>query len=308
MRMRIGNLLLLALPLVSLAELGAHRHYRHSAPTQEDWQRLGPEVAAMQRRGDWVTVEPHWADPLLRQQLGDNALPIDILARADDETLARVLEVSFGDAKGKHFEGWPERERRSSGPFLIRALDNPHPETARMRLIDRVTPEWLSMTEGSAGDPLVCTFTSNARATAGNLGGDPTFGPRRFACPSGEPYLVTVTTIDDELFAPRRCIWAHPSPRGPITLRFRNVWLGIKLVGHAGLPWLLARDGAGTPIHLTAEFEGSPIGQVVVEDTQGWMRFEWSTESHRDQRGDLELVVSSAEPRNRRFCFTLESR
>jgi hypothetical protein len=177
-----------------------------------------------------------------------------------------------------------------------------------MRLIERVAPQWLSVTEGPTGDPHVCTYTTTARATAGNLPGEPTFGPRRFACPSGEPYLVTVTTIDDEQFAPRRCIWAHPSPIGPITLKFRDVWLGEKLVGHAGLPWLLSRDGAGTPIHLAAEFEGRPIGHVVVEDTQGFTRFEWSTTAHRDQRGDLELVVSSAESRNRRFCFTLESR
>ncbi len=306
--MRIGTFLLLALPLVSVAELWAHRHYRRAAPTGDDWQRLEPELLAMHRPKDLVTVAPRWADPLLRQLLGDKIMPIEILARADDETLERVIEVSFGSARARRFESWRERERRSTGPFVVRALENPHAETARMRLIDRVAPPWLQVSEGPVGDPQACSYTTIARVSAGNLGGEPTFGARRFACPSGEPYLVTVTTIDDQQFEPRRCIWAHPSPRGPITLRFRDVWLGQKLVGHAGLPWLLSRDGAGTPIHLRAEFEGSPIGTVVVEDTQGWMRFEWSTLAHRDQRGDLELVVSSAEARNRRFCFTLESR
>jgi hypothetical protein len=306
--MRFATVLLLALPLVPLAELWAHRHFRAVAPNSEDWPRLEPEIAAMARPGDLITVVPRWADPLLRQTLGDRLMPIEVLGRADDDTLGRVIEVSFGGSKTKDFSNWREHERKTSGPFLIRVLDNPQLETARMRLIDRVNPNQLVVFEGPAGDPHACTYTTVALATAGNLGGDPTFGASRFACPSGQPHLAAVTTIDDQNFAPRRCIWAHPSALGPMTLVFRDVWLGQKLVGHAGLPWLLSRDGAGTPIHLTARFENTPIGSVVIEDTEGWKRFEWSTIGHRDQRGDLELVVSSELAQNRRFCFTLESR
>jgi hypothetical protein len=306
--MRIGTLLLLTLPLLSIGELWAHRYYRSFAPTSEDWQNLEQVIDPLFRPSDLVTVAPHWADPLLRQQLGEKLMPIELLARADDETLERVIAVSFDNAKAKGFDDWRERERRQSGPFLVQVLENPRPEKARMRLIDRIQPEFLQVFEGPAGDPHRCTYTAVGRASSGGLGGEPTFGPRRFACPSGEPHLVTVTTIDDQDFAPRRCIWAYPSSYGPMTLQFRDVWLGQKLVGHAGLPWLLARDGAGTPIHITARFEGASIGSAVLIDTQGWIRFEWSTLAHRDQRGDLELVVASERPQARRFCFTLESR
>jgi hypothetical protein len=306
--MRIGTVLLLALPLVSLAELWAHRHFRSVAPTSEDWQRLEPEVIQLYRPNDLVTVTPHWADPLLRQLLGDRLMPIEVLARADDETLERVIVVSFGAAKDEQFAHWRERDHRASGPFQISLRENPQLETARMRLLDRVHPGMLQVFEGSAGDPHACSYTTIGRVSTGGLGGDPTLPANRFACPSGEPHLVAITTIDDQAFLPRRCIWAHPSALGPLTLVFRDVWLGQKLVGHAGLPWLLSRDGAGTPIRLSARFEGTPVGNVVIEDTQGWTRFEWSTLTHRDQRGDLELVVSSEQAQNRRFCFTLESR
>lgn len=306
--MRIGTILLLALPLVSLGELWAHRHFRRVAPGTDDWQRIEGDVAPLYRPADLVTIAPHWADPLLRQVLGDRMMPIDVLARADDDAIGRVIELSFGGARPQTFATWPEIERRQSGPFTIRVLDNPHRETPRMRLIERIRPGSLRVFEGPSGDPKICSYTSIGRVTAGGLGGNPTFVAQRFACPSGEPHLVAVTTIDDQDFAPRRCIWAHPSAAGPMTLIFRDVWLGDKLVGHAGLPWLLSRDGAGTALHLDARFEGNSIGKVVVVDTDGWIRFEWPTVKYRDKRGELELVISSEQAQNRRFCFTLESR
>lgn len=300
--------LLLALPIVSLLELGAHLHFRRSGPSVEDWQQLKSVIVALYGPNTLVTSAPRWTDPLLRQALGDELLPLDLLARADDDTLERAIEISVGDARDSEFADWIERSQRRHGPFSIRVLDNPRFEPVRLRLLDRVEPSSLAVWQADRNTERVCPFTSSARVTTGGLGGDPTLPARRFACPSGEPYLVGVTTIDDEHFAPRRCIWAHPSPNGATILRFSEVWLGRKLVGHAGLPWLISRDGIGTPVKLEARFEGTPIGQVTVEDTSGWIRFEWSTQEQRDRRGELELAVSSEQARNRRFCFTLEAR
>lgn len=306
--MKLATLLLLALPLVSLTELAAHRYFRACAPSRADWQRLASEIAGLRRSGDLITSAPNWTDPLLRQALGQEPMPIDQLARADDDGLERVVEISVRGHRDPAFTSWRELTRRSIGPFRILVLGNPHPDPARQRLIDRVAPSLLEVSEGERGNRRVCAFTDSARVTAGGLGGDPTLPARRFACPSGEPYLVAVTTIDDESFRPRRCIWAHPTPRGPITLRFKEVWLGQRLVGHAGLPWLISRDGAGTPIHVAVRFEGESIGAVDVQDQQGWTRFEWPTAKLSDKRGELEVVVSSESAQNRRFCFTLESR
>lgn len=306
--MKLGTLLLLALPLASLAEWAAHRFFLGCAPTQDDWQRLAPKVASIRRTGDLVTSAPDWTDPLLRQALGQDLVPIELLARADNDSLERVVEVSFGGHRTPEFTGWRELALHPSGPFQIRELANPRLERVRMRLIDRVVPELLEVAEGEHAHRRSCPFLESGRVTAGGLGGDPTFPSRRFACHSGEPYLVAVTTIDDERFRPRRCIWAHPTPRGALSLRFRDVLMGELLVGHAGLPWLISRDGVGTPIHMAARFEGESIGVVTIEDQQGWTRFQWLTHAHRDKRGELELVVSSESPQNRRFCFTLESR
>jgi hypothetical protein len=306
--MRLSSILLLALPFLSAVEFWSHKHFRTVAPREADWQALEPAIASMYRTADLVHIVPAWADPLLRQTLGESRMPLSVLGRADDDTLPRVIAVSFDGASDSAFAAWPERERHQVGPFQIRILDNPKLEVARMRLIDRVAPTTLQVFEGPPGDPHTCSFTKSAAVSAGGLGGNPTLAARRFACPSGEPHVVAVTTIDDERFAPRRCIWAHPSAIGPMTLLFRDVWLGQKLVGHAGLPWLISRDGVGTPIHLDVRFEGIHVGSVVVEDTEGWKRFEWPTIAEQDRRGDLEVVISTAEPQNRRLCFTLESR
>lgn len=278
------------------------------APNAEDWRRAKSEIVALCQPGALITSAPRWTDPLLRQAMGAELMPIELLARADNDNLEQVVEISFGGSKDGEFMTWPEQRRLKTGPFLVRVLANPRPEPAKTRLLDRVAPGSLEVAEGDANHERGCPYTSTGRASAGGLGGDPALPPERFACPSGEPYLVAVTTIDDEHFKPRRCIWAHLSPNGPLKLRFREVRLGAKLVGHAGLPWLISRDGVGTDIGLAVKFQGAPVGQVAVKDTAGWMRFEWSTAALGDEQGELEVIVSSERFQNRRFCFTLESR
>jgi hypothetical protein len=143
--------------------------------------------------------------------------------------------------------------------------------------------------------------------TAGNLGGDPGSPRKRFSCPGGGFHWVGVTIIDDEQYRPRRCIWAPPSVLGPVILHFRAVPFGRKLVGHAGAPWLMVRDGVGPPISLTASTHGSELGAVAAKDTDGWIRFEWDTERLNDVVADLDLKIAQVHS-EQRFCFTLEAR
>jgi hypothetical protein len=293
---------------LALAELAAHEFFRRSAPDERDWALLEPTVKTLYRPGTWVTVVPEWADPLLRFQLGDGYFPLDTMARSDDDGLERAIVVSFLGQESHELWRWELKHREVVGPFTVKVFENPHPEHAKVRLIEHVSPPALEVFDGHPGDPKVCFFTNRARISTGGLGGDPTLPASRYVCPSGERYGVAVTTIDDERFRPRRCIWAHPSPSGPLTLIFHDIPLGKKIVGHAGLPWLISRDGVGTPIEITARLDGERLGRHVVVDQKGYERFEWDTHLHDNQQADLELVISTERAENRRLCFTMETR
>jgi hypothetical protein len=306
--MRVGAWLLCLLPVVALVELGAHEFFRNRAPNEREWAELEPKVKALYQPGTWVTVVPTWADPLLRFQMGSEFFPLDVIARADDDGLDRAIVVSFMGQRNNSLWRWALKHSEKVGPFSLEVFENPHPEHAKARLIQQIKPPYLEVFDGQPGDPKVCVYTEHARVSTGGLGGNPTLPASRFVCPSGEPFGVAVTTIDDEQFRPRRCIWAHPSPNGPLTLVFHDVPLGKKIVGHAGLPWLISRDGGGSPIELIARLDGVRLGRYVVVDQEGFQRFEWDTRLRDNQQADLELTVTTENAQNRRLCFTLETR
>lgn len=306
--MRVGSWLLLLLPLLAMTELWAHERARQQAPTVEQWEALAPRLKAIHRPGDLLTVAPRWAEPLLRYQLGDKYFPLEHLGRTDSDALKRVIVVTFMGQEDHEFWRWKATQTLEFGPFVVTTYENPQPEVPIARLIDRIEPKYLEVFDGQPGDPKVCGYTRQARVSTGGLGGEPTLPAARFQCPSGEPHLVGITTIDDENFRPKRCIYAHPSKNGPLSLLFHDVPLGKKLVGYAGLPWLISRDGAGTPIELTAYLDGVSLERYVVIDQAGFRRFEWNTRSKENQQADLLLTITTANPDNRRLCFTLESR
>jgi hypothetical protein len=306
--MRVGIWLLAFLPIIAIGEMGAHEFFRSRAPSEQEWELLEPKVRELYQPGTWVTVSPKWAEPLLRFHLGEPYFPLPLIARSDDDTLSRAILISFLGQENNELWRWERKQRETVGPFTLQVLENPHPETAKYRLIEHINPASLDVFDGPSGDPKVCAYTKHARVTTGGLGGNPTLSESRFVCPEGEPYGVAVTTIDDEAFRPRRCIFAHPSPNGPLSLVFRDVPIGKKIVGFAGLPWLISRDGVGSPIELTVKLEGERLGRHVVIDQKGYERFEWDTRGFNLRTVSLEVLITTERAQNRRLCFNLETR
>jgi len=295
-------------PFLGIAELVAHFAFARCAPDSADWAALRPAIEALHQPGDLVVVAPGWADPLLRRSLGDTLLPLDVVARADNDGFTRALEVSFGGARSRELESWHEGQHAGVGPFTVRILNNPHPSVALWSLLDHAEPPDLEVSVVRGRSYVRCAYTTMAMPVAGGLGGDPTLPAQRYVCLGGVPFVVATTIIDDERYLPRRCLWAHPNRFGPLRLLFHQVPLGHKLVGHAGFPWLLSRDGAGIPVTITASVDGRLLGSVEVRDIQGWVRFEWPTTYLAGRSSGLELRVESTEVNDQRLCFTLESR
>jgi hypothetical protein len=305
---RLGKLwLILAVGLVALGETAAHFVFRNRAPSPQDWQALKSQLTPLHQSGDLVAVAPAWGEPLARLALGDAMMPLSMVARADDADFPRALQISFFGHKREELSRWPEVRRDKLGPFTISILNNPNWHAARYQFIDHVESTSLSVSVAHNGIDEVCPFSDSAPMSAGNLGGDPTSPRVRFNCPGGSFHWVGVTIIDDERYGPRRCIWAPPNSVGPIVLRFRQVPLGKKLIGHAGAPWLMVRDGVGPPISLSVAGSRGILGSIAAKDTDGWIRFEWDTRNLENTTSDLQLAVVGTAHLEQRFCFTLES-
>jgi len=252
-------------------------------------------------------VAPSWSEPLARETLGAALLPMSMVARAGDDPFARVIEI---DILGQHdaaFAQWPVVRRESAGKFELLVRRNPSWQRVYYDALQQVEPSSMSVSIARAGGELSCGYSDVAPMAAGNLGGDPTSPHARFSCPGGGIHWVGITIIDDEQYRPRRCIWAPSSTLGEVVLRLRRVPFKSRLVGHAGAPWLMVRDGAGPAISVTATAAGGPVGSVAAKDTDGWIRFEWNTQSLANSTSDLELRIAQTR-REQRFCFTLEVR
>ena len=303
-----SNWLIVVLVACALSETGAHWYFKNRAPTQQQWRSLVPKVAAMYHPNDCIVIAPRWGEPLARAALGDGLMPVEKVARADNESCERVIQIGFLGQSEASIVNWAQTARHAAEPFVISLRINPSWKSSRYSFIDHLDRDSLSVTVLRGGSPEACSFRDDAPSSAGGLGGDPTSPHRRFNCPGGSFHWVGITIIDDEHYFPRRCFWAPPSRVGPVMLRFNRVMLGRKLVGHAGGPWLMVRDGIGPPVKLSASINQQSIGQALLKDTAGWVRFEWDTQAFENTAAEVSLTVEGTPNVEQRFCFTLDAR
>jgi len=302
-----GRLALIGVCAVALVETALHFVFRDRAPTKQQWHEVSSRIAALYQRGDLVVVAPSWGEPMARETLGDSIMPLSAVARAGDDAFARVLEVGILGQKRTEFSQWPALRHETFGKFELSIRHNPSWQQVRFDAVEHVDQASLTVSMQRPNGEEPCQFSDTAPMRAGNLGGDPTSPRSRFSCPGGGIHWVGVTIIDDEQYRPRRCIWAPSSTLGSVVLRFRQVPFGTRLVGHAGAPWLMVRDGVGPPIAVTATTAGGVIGAIGAKDTDGWIRFEWNTDRLQNSVSDLELRIAQT-PSEQRFCFALEAR
>lgn len=297
----------LLVPLLGLGELAAHYHFAARAPGSDEWSALAPAVAAFRRNAELVIAAPSWADPLARASLGESLMPLRDVARPDDTRYARAIEISLLGQHAPELAGWTELERRSVGRFTLRKLDNPRSAAVLFDFVDAIGPGRVDAREGEESAERECRWSDRARVVTGGLPGPLTFPSRRFVCSGSEEQFVGVTVLDDQNYRPRRCIWAHPPASGALRVVFHGVPLGKSLYGYAGLTYLLTRDGAGTPVELSALIEGERVGRMVHRDESGWEHFEFPVGTHRGTV-DVTFEVKSASASNRGFCFAADSR
>ncbi len=306
--MGLWRYLWLAVPVAGLVELGAHWAFARRAPTVASWEAARNPLLELRRGSELIVVAPHWAEPMARHAFGDALMPLRDVARPDESATPRAVEVAILGQGAPELAGWRLVEERKAGSFRFRVLDNPSPQKVLFDFVDHVGADRASAFVRTGETRSPCPWDPAARVSNGGLGGNPTFPVQRFDCAGGEYFFVGVTVIDDDHeYRPRRCIWAHPPEAGSTLVRFERVPLGRVIRGYGMLPWLIHRDGTGSPVRMEVRVGGRSIGRFVHEDAEGWKQFELPTGA-AGQVTDVEFEVSSERAQNRHFCFQADTR
>ena len=304
-RVRKG-LLWLLLPGLGVAELAAHVWFSARAPRESEWRELSRAVLREKRPGEPLVVAPGWAEPFAREAFGDRAFPLDELARSDDATFTRLLEVSALGARYEPARSWRVVSEAEHGRFTLRVLENPAPLRVRYRFIEHVNPRELTVALVAGTQVVPCEYSEQAPVAAGGLHGEVAFPRERFVCGAG-PAFVGVTVIDDQRYEPRRCIWAAPPPGFTLRLVFSGVPLGSALRGFGGLSYFLFRDSDAPPVTLDIASEGVRLGSYVHQDAGGFHPFRLATSASAGRTANVELALHAGQAPQRDFCFTLEA-
>jgi hypothetical protein len=302
-------LLVLGTAGLGAVELTGHFYFSRAAPSTAEWAALEPVVRPLLAPDTLVVVSPPWAEPLARQALGDAAMPLAHVARADDSRFERAFEISILGQSAPELASWQLQQQRTVGRFQLRSWQNPAPAHVLYDFLEHLQPPELSVWVQHGTQRHDCSF-GPAAVSNGDLHGHPTFPSPRFSCsPGNEALFVAATVIEDQRYLPRRCIWAHPPKRdGSVRLRFEGVPLGSEIRGYAGMPWFFERESKGTDVRLELHIAGQRIGETVHADGEGWKPFTFSTAHLAGQTQAVEFSVQSPQMWQRWFCFQAEAR
>jgi len=299
----------LLVPLAGVAEPVLAAYQGRRAPTQEKWALLEPRVRALKGPRDFIVIAPEWAEPLARHAFGDTLMPITSVARADEAPFERALEIDELGGTAPAVASWPILSEEKAGDFRIRIRKNPGYRPPTFALLDHLEPGEVRVTETHQGQTRDCEYSAHAPPSAGGLHGHPAFPHERFTCGRAESDFVGITIIDDQNYAPRRCIWANPAVGDSLTLSFANVRLANTIQGYAGLPYFLFRDEGWPSIGLSVAISGVKVGSYEHVPASGWHGFSFDTRQFSGRTATVDFTIqSSRDAREQSFCFYADAR
>lgn len=298
-------LIFLALAIV---EVVGHVVVRARVVDEADWVAAAERVRRDFREGDLVVVAPEWADPLLRQHLGD-VISLEAAGRSDLAQYERLWVLSIrGHSAPEQPEGPPELDEQVG---RVRVLRWPLPgDGVLYDFVEHVRDARVTLVEGDHEVP--CTWRSEGRARGGSLGAGPITPAEKHVCDPRRPWLWVGATMQDDLdLRPRWCVWQHPAGTDPIRATFDDVPLGERIVLYGDLYYEHERDREHGPVHVSVRVDGEEIGRMIHADGDGWKRLVASTQragQPRRERGQVTIEVTAPNPHLRSMCWAATTR
>ena len=286
---------LCALSLFALCELGAHVHARSQVATLAEWQWAATFVRRAQRPTDLITAAPAYADPLLRQVLGDR-IDLPMAGRSDAEGYERLWVVSLGDGEAPEARGRRPELTQRFGHVTVRryALG---PSRVLADLTRRVRQASVSV------DGAACPWRKQRAPRGGGLGLGVLAPAERFACAGGG--WVADVVQEDLSLQPRYCVRQGVRRGRPLQVTLPPAPLGKRLVLYGGLYSEDERMRRGAPVDVRVLIDGRELGRLRHRDGDGWKRTAWRTQGGE---GAISLEVRSNSERERSYCWAASTR
>jgi hypothetical protein len=276
-----GGLALLALVETAQALIAPFR-----APTAADWKGAADDLRAGFRAGDLIVAAPAWADPVMRQHLGD-LLPIPIAARMDDARFGRVWEVSQRGARADEASVGVVAFERRFGALTLRRVER-RPAEVTFDFLPRWQEAYVTRWDPASRVSSLCPWQAG-----------------RFACPiSGNSVIATLVEVDTRI---RSAILAPPVMGAIVAVEFPAVAMGRELVVAAGLHDAWARKSPGS-VYFEVWIAGQSRAGTIVDNRSGWSLLHIDTSARDGQIVSVRFQISSPRPQARQLAFAAEAR
>jgi len=288
---------MLALLAFALCELVAHAVTRARVPAPRDFRPAASFVRGAFQPGDLIVAAPGWADPLVREALGD-LIDLKMAGRSDTAGYDRLWVVSIRGARAAETPRSPPEIERGFGRVRVQ----------RYRLGTKSVAfdfvEQLPRAKVSVGGR-DCPWRGLGPSRGGGLGVGALPPPQRFACEGARGTWVGSVVQERLELLPRYCVHAAPSAGGALRIAFEDVPLGERIVAYAGLYYEDERMREGGPVQMRVLVAGREAGTLVHADGEGWKRLQLATGGGT---GEVAFEVSAPDVRRRGFCFAASTR
>lgn len=296
-------LLFVALAVAEVVALGVREQ---RVPAEQDWSSAAAHVRDALRPTDAITVAPSWADPLLRLYLGDRITP-KVAGRSDLAAFERLWVLTIRGARAPDAPSRAPDFEQSFGRVRLERYDL-GPSTVLVDLADAL-PSARVERRIEGVDEMCSLRTFPPLVSPGGLGSGIIPPRQRFQCDFERHWLWVGLTFMEALdLSPRRCIWTHPQGTEPISIIYRDLPLGTRIVLYGGLDYHDERDENKAPVELRAVVNGTEVGRFVHHDGDGMARWEIDLRTKLGvqvpHKGELRIEVTTTNPFRRSFCWT----
>jgi hypothetical protein len=284
----------------ALLEVGAHASTRARVPSRDDFRGAASFVRAQLRPRDLIAPAPGWADPLVREAIGDR-IDLAMAGRSDTAAYERLWSISIRGARA--------REAPASAPELERSFGRVRVQRwslgkspVRYDLVEHLRDAEAGVVRAGAA-PRACSWRRFGPPRGGGLGTGFLPPVERFDCAGGT--WVAPVVLEDLDLQPRYCAMNASLGAEPLRVTYRDVPLGTRLVLYGGLYYEHERMRRGAPVHARVLIDGKRAGAMTHADGDGWKRLEIATP--RGAR-TAEIAIEVQAPDRRSFCWAASTR
>ena len=285
----------------AVLEVTAHAVTRGGVAPRQDWRAAASFVRAQWRPRDLLVAAPTWADPVLREVLGDR-IDLAMEGRSDDARYERLWAVSVRGARPREAGSRaPAFSKQFGKVTLMRWELGKSP--VRYDFVEHLREAEVTLVR--RGKTFACGLQRHPAPRGGGLGFGTLPPTERFDCGLRSTTWVAPVVLEDLDLSARHCIYTPPAGHEPLRVTFRDVPLGERIVFYGGLYYEHERMREGGPVLARVLVDGNELGKMTHRDGDGWKRLTLPT---RGGRGDVTVEVSAEKSRQRSFCWTASVR